>query len=248
MSVGGKPGKYKETRAQQAQAETGARWAEMSREVLGPVKAHFRDRVLDTASMERTATDRAAVDVEQQFARAGEAVAGSQMRAGNRPGGTNFARAVGGLARDAGASRGLVLADAKAAVQDQGVVNRQAVVDMALGDAAQGAAGLNRAAQVSTEQAIADATAAAGRRAAVAGLAGTAAGIAAGSAMGGKAAMPSGPESVRSPGGSFDFSPTLVDQPALASPGGTTTLNLRAGARSSLADAYALAPFDPRRP
>lgn len=178
MSMKGpKTSEVKETPEQRALAETGARWAEISDRLLGPVQSRFRDLATDTEPMATTARNRAAVDSEIAFGDAVKPVMASQIRAGATPGSGRFKGAVVGLSRDAGASRGATLADVDAASEDQAVQNRQALIDQGTGSASRGAAGLGRAAQVSTNQSFMDARAAAARRGATQNLIGTATGL-----------------------------------------------------------------------
>ncbi len=172
-------GEQKPTQFERETAIIGTRWAEIGDKLFKPVEDRMVKRAGDVETDRRTLRGQASTDFAKNFGAAKKSVTESLTRSGSRPGSGRFNMALSDVERDYGRAAGLGLNDVNAAVEDQAGRNRQAVVDYGMGKAATGAAGLGRAARVSTAQAIDDARASAAARGSIATIAGSAAGIAA---------------------------------------------------------------------
>jgi hypothetical protein len=178
----------KETAWEREVATIGTRWAQIEDQLFRPVEAKMVKRATDVSSERATLRGQTSTDFSRRFGAARDAVTGSLTAAGSKPGSGRFNVALSDVAMDEGRATGLGLNDVDAAVEDQAAANRQAAIDFGMGKAAEGAAGLGRAARVSTAQSIQDARTSAASRGAVATGIGAAAAVGADSL--GKSAAP----------------------------------------------------------
>jgi hypothetical protein len=164
------PGETEQTRVL---GETAARWMQIADEHMKPVDRYYAERATNIEPDRRRALGDANVETQRAFGDARRLVEEGQGDVG----GARLKSAVVNVNRDAGISKGLNEADVNAAVENQAVANRAAVIDTGLGEAAEGAAGIGTAARISLANASADAQASAARRSGISSLAGAAAGI-----------------------------------------------------------------------
>lgn len=178
-----KPDSPGETQQARTVATLATRWAQIEDDLIRPAEAKMLKRATDVSADRAAARGAASADFSRNFADTRRNVTESLTRRGNAVGSGRFNIALSDVSTDEGRATALGLNDVDAAVEDQAAVNRQAVIDQSMGKAASGAAGMGRAARLSTAQSIEDARSSAAARGNIASLAGAGAAIATHGAM-----------------------------------------------------------------
>ncbi len=164
--------KQKATALEKENARIGVGWKTISDELFRPVQAKMIDRVQHPEGEIDRALANASNSYETSFGDARDKVVASQFGAGAAPGSGRFLAALGGTEMDKGFAKGLGLADTRQAAINQNEANKSAIVQQGLGNAAEGVAGIGRAATQSADQAILDSRNAAANRGALGTIAG----------------------------------------------------------------------------
>lgn len=198
MAKGGS--KQRETNDEKERARQGLEYQQRY-EKFSPLMDQLIRDVRDTRPEQQRAQGIAATNSALAFGRARTQAQAGLSAAGVRPGSGRYVSAIPGMARDAGTSAGLGQIDTKAAIDNQRVAGLQSLTQIGRGEQAEAITGLSDVADMSSQQAAADAMNSAGNRAAMRGAVGTAAGL--GAAYG---LTPKAPDMVSAPQLDYDAS------------------------------------------
>lgn len=150
MSSMGKKEGTKETPAQRALAQRIVKMTEVRNQRLRPLERQMVKRGLDTSQDKAFVRGNVNAQQANAFGRAAETVEQDRITGG-------LAGAIDSVTADGGASRGLALNDADAAVEDVGINNKLSLLDRGLGKEQRASAGFGDLARDSAARALEDA-------------------------------------------------------------------------------------------